>query len=171
MIVAVDFDGILCENTFPDIGKPNYEMVSFVRQLIDEGHEVILWTSRAGDRLGEAVDWCGDRGLHFCAVNENAPSNLAQYLAEYPTPSPKVYADLYLEDRTPWFMRYEQTRHRSDKNAIEVLIDHTRKSINKLEHERRMREEQERIRIRKLESAYLETMREDEENEEQEGSE
>lgn len=106
MIIAVDFDGILCENRFPDIGRPNYEMVSFVRQLMDEGHEVILWTSRAGDRLQEAVEWCYDRGLHFCAVNRNAPSNLDQYLAEYPIPSPKVYADLYLEDHCPWFVNY-----------------------------------------------------------------
>lgn len=150
MIIAVDFDGILCENKFPDIGRPHYEMVSFVRQLIDEGHEVVLWTSRTGDRLDEAVDWCGDRGLHFCAVNENAPSNLAQYLSEYPTPSPKIYADLYLEDRCPWFIRYEQN-YRSDPRYHDIptmdrLIDHTRKSINKLEDKRRRREERDRAR-------------------------
>lgn len=145
MIVAVDFDGILCEDAFPEIGRPYYEMVSFVRQLIDEGHEVILWTSRTGGRLTEAVAWCEDRGLHFCAVNENAPSNLAQYMGEYPTPSPKVYADLYLEDRCPWFVRYEQCLNHNDSRSryartIDNLIDHTRKSINKLEHERRQRE-------------------------------
>lgn len=142
MIIAVDFDGILCENRFPEIGEPNYDMVSFVRQLIDEGHEVILWTSRTGDRLAEAAMWCEDRGLHFCAINENAPSNLAQYLAEYPTPSPKVYADLYLEDRDPWFVRYVQTSGGSNREvlAIDKLIDHTRKSINKMESDRRQRE-------------------------------
>ena len=142
MIIAVDFDGILCENRFPEIGAPNYEMVSFVRQLIDEGHEVVLWTSRTGDRLAEAAMWCEDRGLHFCAINENAPSNLDQYLAEYPTPSPKVYADLYLEDRDPWFVRYVQTSRGSNREvlAIDKLIDHTRKSINKMESDRRQRE-------------------------------
>lgn len=142
MIIAVDFDGILCENRFPEIGAPNYEMVSFVRQLIDKGHEVVLWTSRTGYRLTEAVEWCNDRGLHFCAINENAPSNLAQYLAEYPTPSPKVYADLYLEDRDPWFVRYVQTSGGSNKEvlAIDKLIDHTRKSINKMESDHRQRE-------------------------------
>ena len=145
MIIAVDFDGILCENAFPDIGRPYYEMVSFVRQLIDEGHEVVLWTARTGDRLAEAAMWCEDRGLHFCAINENAPSNLAQYLAEYPTPSPKVYADLYLEDRCPWFVRYVQTSggsYRAVREAVAVdkLIDHTRKSMNKMESDRRQRE-------------------------------
>ena len=98
MIIAIDFDGVLCEDMFPDIGCPDYEVTSLVRQLIDAGQEVILWTSRTGDRLTEAVEWCEDRGLHFCAVNENAPSNRARYEAEYPTPSPKVYADVYVED-------------------------------------------------------------------------
>ena len=146
MIIAVDFDGILCENRFPDIGRPYYEMISFVRQLIDEGHEVVLWTSRTGDRLAEAAMWCEDRGLHFCAINENAPSNLAQYLSEYPTPSPKVYADLYLEDRCPWFTRYADTTKGGTESAVGKLIDHTRRSINKMESERRQREERETSR-------------------------
>lgn len=154
MIIAVDFDGILCEDEFPEIGAPYYDMVSFVRQLIDEGHEVVLWTSRTGDRLAEAAMWCEDRGLHFCAINENAPSNLAQYLAEYPTPSPKVYADLYLEDRDPWFVRHAQTYRGKEghESALYKLIDYTRKSINKLEDERRRREERERIRQQAVEN-------------------
>lgn len=98
MIIAVDFDGVLCEDRFPEIGAPDYEAVSLVRQLIDAGHEVVLWTCRTGDRLTEAVEWCEDRGLRFCAVNENAPSNRRRYESEYPVPSPKVYADVYVED-------------------------------------------------------------------------
>lgn len=103
MIIAVDFDGILCENEFPDVGKPNYNMVSFVRELIDTGHEVILWTSRTGEELTAAVDWCGDRGLHFCAVNDNAPSNIAKYESLYPNGTRKVYADIYIDDHSPDF--------------------------------------------------------------------
>lgn len=141
MIVAVDFDGVLCEDAFPDIGRPNYDMISFVRQLIDEGHEVILWTSRAGDRLAEAVDWCEDRGLHFCAVNENAPSNLAQYLVEYPTPSPKVYADLYLEDHDPWFMEYTRQRLAvmEGYDALEAMMCYTRQCIANLQVDEKVR--------------------------------
>lgn len=98
MIVAIDFDGILCENVFPDIGKPNYKIISQVRQLIDLGVEVILWTSRADDRLAEAVAWCDDYGLRFVAVNENAPSNIEQYKNEHPNGTRKVYADYYIDD-------------------------------------------------------------------------
>ena len=103
MIVAVDFDGILCRDEFPGIGAPNYSMISLVHEIIDAGHEVVLWTSRADDRLVEAVRWCEDRGLHFCAVNDNAPSNRARYERLYPDDTRKVYADVYMDDKDARF--------------------------------------------------------------------
>lgn len=98
MIIAIDFDGVLCKNEFPEIGPPNYEVVSLVRQLIDEGHEVVLWTSRNGAELSAAEVWCRDRGLYFCAINEPAPSNREEYEDRYPTQSRKIYADIYIDD-------------------------------------------------------------------------
>ena len=98
MIIAVDFDGVLCRNKFPEIGPPDYEVISLIRELIDRGHEVILWTSRNGDELTAAVDWCNDRGLHFCSVNEPAPSNASEYEYKYPAQSRKIYADAYIDD-------------------------------------------------------------------------
>lgn len=104
MIIAVDFDGILCKNKFPEIGSPNYEVISLVRQLADKGHEMILWTSRTDDELKKAVDWCEDYGLHFCAVNDNAPSNKQKYEAQYPNGTRKVYADVYIDDHNLEFV-------------------------------------------------------------------
>lgn len=98
MIIAVDFDGVLCDNEFPKIGAPRYKTIMVIRELIDLGHEVILWTSRAGEELTAAIDWCGDRGLHFAAINDNAPSNKAQYESKYPQGTRKVYADIYIDD-------------------------------------------------------------------------
>ena len=124
MIIAVDFDGILCENKFPEIGSPNHDMVFFVRELIDKGHEVILWTSRAGEELTAAVDWCGERGLHFCNVNGNAPSNVAKYKAKYPNGTRKVYADIYIDDHSPSFAVVQ--RIFSTEAAVDVTIEHVR---------------------------------------------
>lgn len=100
MIIAVDFDGVLCENKFPDIGPPNYEVISIIRQLIDGGHEVVLWTSRNGSELERAVHWCHDYGLHFCSVNGPAPSNEKEYADKYPIQSRKIYADIYIDDNS-----------------------------------------------------------------------
>lgn len=108
MIIAVDFDGVLCKNEFPKIGPPNYEVISRVRALIDKGHEVVLWTTRNGNELKEAVEWCEDRGLHFCAVNEPAPSNAAEYADKYPVQSRKIYADVYIDDHNIEYTYYGQ---------------------------------------------------------------
>lgn len=98
MIIAVDFDGVLCENKFPEIGPPCYDVISSIRELMDMGHEVVLWTTRNGEELTAAVNWCKDRGLHFCAVNGPAPSNEKEYRDKYPTQSRKIYADVYIDD-------------------------------------------------------------------------
>ena len=127
MIVAVDFDGVLCENQFPNIGPPNYTMVSFVRELIDMGHEVVLWTSRVDQPLQDAVAWCEDRGLHFCAVNDNAPSNKKQFDGSYSMPPRKVYADIYIDDHTPAFLRSE--RNNNHEVAILNTIEHVRRIL------------------------------------------
>ena len=99
MIIAVDFDGVLCKDAFPDIGPANDFVISIIKGLIDDGHEVVLWTTRNGEELTAAVDWCGEHGLHFCNVNGPAPSNEAEYKDKYPTPSRKIYADFYIDDR------------------------------------------------------------------------
>jgi hypothetical protein len=98
MIIAVDFDGVLCKDKFPEIGEPNYEVISLVRQLIDKKHEVILWTARVEKELDSAIEWCEDRGLHFTAINDNAPSNKEKYADVYQTKPRKIYADVYVDD-------------------------------------------------------------------------
>lgn len=98
MIVAVDFDGVLCENQFPEIGPPRYDVIAAIRELMVRGHEIVLWTSRNGQELENAVKWCNDRGLHFCAVNEPAPSNARAYEGVYKVPTRKIYADVYIDD-------------------------------------------------------------------------
>ena len=31
-IIAVDFDGTLCENKWPDIGEPNVDLISYLKK-------------------------------------------------------------------------------------------------------------------------------------------
>lgn len=128
MIVAFDFDGVLCENRFPEIGREYVDAVILARRLAAEGHEVILWTSRTGQPLAEALEWCGRRGIEFCAVNDNAPSNRRRYSAEYPDPPRKVYADLYLEDHCPFFQHYaEGNPERAVRRMVEKAVRYVRR--------------------------------------------
>lgn len=98
--VAVDFDGTLCKDAFPEIGEPQAAVIEYVKQLAAEGSKIILHTAREdGNRplLSEAVVFCGRQGIPLYAVNEN-PGN--PYPAQYGTPAGrKVYADLYIDDK------------------------------------------------------------------------
>lgn len=100
MIIAVDFDGVLVKDEFPNIGKPIEHNISMVKWLIESGHEVILWTSRVEKALEDAVEFCRMHGLEFCAVNDNAPSNKAKYAGVYKEAPRKVYADVYIDDHS-----------------------------------------------------------------------
>lgn len=95
-IIAVDFDGTLVKDRFPDIGEANTAMFKAVRRAQAEGYKIILWTCRNGEALKEAVQYCANRGLHFDAINENIDE--VKYL--YGGDTRKVYADLYLDDKS-----------------------------------------------------------------------
>lgn len=98
-IVAVDFDGTLVEDAFPEIGRENPEMFELCKQLKGQGIRLILWTSRANDNemrnLDRAVEFCRSKGLEFDAVNEN----LKEVREMFGGDTRKVYADLYIDDK------------------------------------------------------------------------
>ena len=94
-IYAVDFDGTLCEDAWPDIGKPNYILIQILKTLREKGDKFILWTCRTADRLDEAIAWCKEQGLEFDAGNENLPEIIGQFGTE----SRKVFADIYVDDK------------------------------------------------------------------------
>jgi hypothetical protein len=105
LVIAVDFDGTLCEYAFPSIGDQSPEQVQLMNLLIklkQEGHKLILWTNRGDNEqyksLTEAVEWSKQKGLEFDAVNENLPNQ--KKLSGY---SPKIMADYYIDDKALQF--------------------------------------------------------------------
>ena len=93
---AVDFDGTLSLGaSFPNIGKPNVSLMELLKMARLQGVKLILWSSREGNYLTEAVEWCKDYGLEFDAVNDNVPE-----AKEYVNGNPrKVVAHLFIDDR------------------------------------------------------------------------
>jgi hypothetical protein len=94
-IIAVDFDGTLCEDKWPDIGEPNFELIAYLLGEQLKGTQIILWTSRGEERLEKALEWCEDRGLIFDAVNENLPEVIEAFGGD----TRKIYADEYIDDK------------------------------------------------------------------------
>ena len=95
MVIAVDFDGTLCEDAFPEIGAPNIYLIEALKSHQKNGDKLILWTCRCGEYLDNAVEWCKEQGLIFDAINKNVPD----VVAKYGEGGPKVFADLYIDDR------------------------------------------------------------------------
>lgn len=94
LTIAVDFDGTIVENRFPEIGKPILFAFESLKKLQEEGHRLILWTYRSGVKLDEAVEFCEKNGLKFYAVNKSYPEE------EYDnTISRKILADIFIDDR------------------------------------------------------------------------
>lgn len=98
MIIAVDFDGTIVYHDYPGIGREIPFAVETLKAFVADGHKVILWTSRYGHKLDEALEWCRKRGLEFYAVNSNYP-DLSIVPLEKRRGSPKVVADYYIDDR------------------------------------------------------------------------
>ena len=96
MVIAVDFDGTLCEDAFPEIGEPNVYLIEALKIHQKNGDKLILWTCRCGEYLDKAVEWCKEQGLIFDAINKNVPD----VVAKYGEGGPKVFTDIYIDDRS-----------------------------------------------------------------------
>lgn len=102
LTIAVDFDGTLVENRYPEIGKPIMFAFETLKKLQEEGHLLILWTYRSGEKLEEAVDFCEKKGITFYAINKSYPEEVYEEGI-----SRKILADLFIDDRNinglpPW---------------------------------------------------------------------
>ena len=97
MIIAVDFDGTIVEHKYPKIGREKPFAIDTLRRLASEGHKIILWTSREGRLLEEAIRFCRERGLTFYAVNSDTPTGSLTFSDK--TASTKLVADVYIDDR------------------------------------------------------------------------
>lgn len=112
-IIAVDFDGTLCEkDEWPKIGEPDVALIEYLKERRAMGDKLILWTNRTGQQLKEAVDWCAtEHFLHFDAVNENVPEPR------------KIFAHEYIDDRNalycPQQVRPQFVAYVCDETACE----------------------------------------------------
>jgi hypothetical protein len=117
LVIAVDFDGTLCEFAFPNIGEQNEEhkrLMSLLIEMRHDGHKLILWTNRGDNEeypvLTEAINWCKEKGLEFDAVNENLPDQ--KKLSGY---SPKIMADYYIDDKA---LKFGNEHNRKETLAL-----------------------------------------------------
>ena len=123
MIIAVDFDGTIVQDRYPEIGSEQPFATQTLRMLLEEGHQLILWTVRQGETLEAAVEWCRQRGVEFYAVNKDFPEENEQTNSTY---SRKIKADLFIDDRNigglpDWGVLYQMIHEQ--KTYEEILLE------------------------------------------------
>ena len=95
MIIAIDFDNTIARTNYPNIlGEMPYAKEAMER-LHEQGHYLIIWTSRYGKNLLDAINWLLEHKIPFDRVNEEPPEYKELYgVRTYG----KIYADLYIDD-------------------------------------------------------------------------
>jgi len=93
MIVGVDFDGTCVTHEYPEVGK-DIGAVPVLKQLVKNGHQLILFTMRGnadGGMIQDAIDWFKDNDIPLYGINKD-PTQWEW------TSSPKAYCNLYIDD-------------------------------------------------------------------------
>lgn len=94
-IAAVDFDGTIVKDCYPEIGDPNEHVLGQLRSLKKQGWKLVLWTCRNGDLMWKAVEFCHDMGITFDAINQN----IKEVQELFGGDTRKVYANIYIDDK------------------------------------------------------------------------
>lgn len=114
--IAVDFDGTIVEDRYPDIGP----LIPEARDVLDEfrkaGGKIILWTCRTGADLTTAIRFLRQNGVYIDAANRHLPENMEAFRRQFPhvpecdIESRKVLADMYIDDRNPGGVDWKNIR-------------------------------------------------------------
>lgn len=117
-IISIDFDRTCVTHEFPKVGR-DIGAISALKDLVDKGHKLILFTMRSNDSfyckedglhkyedvvtysdssgcyrqsvLFDAIDWFTKNDIELWGVNQN-PEQKSW------TSSPKPYAHVYIDD-------------------------------------------------------------------------
>lgn len=100
-IIAIDFDGTIVDHRFPEIGKLKPHARRVINKWYDNGTEIIIWTCRnnSDPECGPLSDtlavrkFLEENGVKYTTINEQAPA------IPFRLHAPKVFADLYIDDR------------------------------------------------------------------------
>tara|TARA_R110000772_G_scaffold2410_4_gene8559 strand:- start:39713 stop:40102 length:390 start_codon:yes stop_codon:yes gene_type:complete len=89
MIISINFDGTCVKNEYPETGEDCPGAINVLKRLTNNGHQLILDTSRGGQLLDDAEQWFINNDIPLWGIQENP---------DLPNPNSKIRADLYIND-------------------------------------------------------------------------
>lgn len=116
-VVAVDFDGTVVTHEYPNIGKPLPYCIETLHKISAAGGKIILYTMRSGEELAQAVVYLIENDVILWGVNKNPDQHTW-------TDSPKVYAQIYIDDAADLGLYTMQDESFSDRRYVDwTLVD------------------------------------------------
>jgi hydroxymethylpyrimidine pyrophosphatase-like HAD family hydrolase len=94
-IFAIDFDGTIVTDKYPDIGEPIPEAIESIREIKRLGHKIIIWSCRVEPQLSNMRKFLMFHNIPFDHINENCPFKIAYYNND----TRKIGADYYIDDK------------------------------------------------------------------------
>lgn len=95
MNLSIDFDGTICELSFPEIGTLKKDADVYIKKLYEEGHKIIINTCRSGKYEGMAQDFLDANNIPYHYINSNLPELIVLYNQD----CRKISADIYIDDK------------------------------------------------------------------------
>ena len=95
LVIAIDFDGTIVTNKYPDIGYLKRNAKDVINKLYNQGHDIIINSCRQGKEEREMVEFLLDNEIMFDEINEN----LCYRIEEYNNDCRKIGADVYIDDK------------------------------------------------------------------------
>lgn len=89
-VIAIDFDGTCVTHEYPHEGA-DVGAVPILKKLVENGHQLILYTMRSATGLQNAIDWFIRNEIVLYGVQYNPTQT--QW-----TSSNKCYAQIYIDD-------------------------------------------------------------------------
>jgi len=90
MEIAIDFDGTCVTHAYPKVGK-DIGALDILKKLIENKHNLILYTMRSGKELDDAINWFKENNIKLYGIQFNPTQK------DW-TSSNKCYAQLYIDD-------------------------------------------------------------------------
>lgn len=95
LILAIDFDGTIATDSFPEVGTLREDADVIIRKLYEDGHDIIINTCRTGKYEGLAEYFLVDNNIPYHFIN----SNLPRVIDTYKQDCRKISADFYIDNR------------------------------------------------------------------------
>ena len=104
-VISIDFDGVIVEDKWPEIGDPIPGAIETINEWYDAGYWIIINSCRdSGKEWRDMFDWLRSE-ISFHEINDN----LDWRIDKYATNPRKIGADIYIDDHN-----IEQCRFKVD---------------------------------------------------------